>query len=837
MPRLATLVVLVAVTGAAHAQDVAPVTFFGQEAPTTATYTLSPTGGAVTARNSFLAALDPSSVETFDFDSLTPVVTDATPPRVDPGTLDEDVVGEFGGYGSDDVIPFRLYGRNGSVIRNQTRTDLFGTWATSGNQYLFAQAFDGSRPSVTDATPDGTTQVALRIQYDPSLATGSSTAKPFSAFGAYITDTEGYATIRLTLTPLGGATPTNPLVVLDFGPVTNQGAINAMPGHAQTSFVGFTDFDSQYETIEIQFTDRRPDPSGGAPLDNEAYGFDDFVIGEINQVDGPLSAALSGPVWDEPGWRLLSTPLRGVTVDSLARLNLVQGVPAGDGAVQGQYPDAGSNFYWAYQGGTRWDYVPVPTTGTALRPGRGFWWYWYDRDITPDPTGAGGGTSVSVRLDDFELRALGSELRGTFSEKFEDNTNCASDLASCPAGFTTPNGDPVLAGAPEGTVMPNDDDFYMVGNPYPRPFLVSSISATGGTLQDAMFAWNPGRQDGTAPRTGEDPGLDGPGSYEILFQTPLPGEQAAAAVWQGLLAEVTKTSGEVGNPVTFTYDQAGSIGAGSPPFHGLTAGGPTGTAAKNDLVGSVSSERFLHLTLTGTTASDRQIWDDITYVRFRDDASDGWDRYDASKPVSIESGTSLAVLGERDGETRTQAVLSLSATDRPDQRRWAVVNLAFTAEEAGSYTLSWSGAYGKGHLFDREAGEAVRIHRDSSYTFASEAGEWDSRFVVVFFPPDADDATGAKQEDALSATFIGEPMPNPTVGTFRLDVQLEQAAEATVSVYDALGRRVRVLRVGAEEAGQGTLVTVPANDLAPGAYVVAVEAPGVRETRRVTVIR
>jgi hypothetical protein len=84
------------------------------------------------------------------------------------------------------------------------------------------------------------------------------------------------------------------------------------------------------------------------------------------------------------GWRLLAAPASGVTVDDLAALNLVQGVP-------GFYPppQAQPNLYTAYDGAA---YTASSGTGEALALGRGFWWYLYDQDLTP------GGPSNSTAL-------------------------------------------------------------------------------------------------------------------------------------------------------------------------------------------------------------------------------------------------------------------------------------------------------------------------------------------------------------------------------------------------------------------------------------------------------
>ncbi|HEX9952367.1 MAG TPA: zinc-dependent metalloprotease [Rubricoccaceae bacterium] len=81
------------------------------------------------------------------------------------------------------------------------------------------------------------------------------------------------------------------------------------------------------------------------------------------------------------GWRLLAAPASGFTVDDLAAMNLVQGVP-------GYYPGAGANLLTGYTGSA----YTSAGTGTVLAPGRGFWWYLYNENRTP------GGASNSTAL-------------------------------------------------------------------------------------------------------------------------------------------------------------------------------------------------------------------------------------------------------------------------------------------------------------------------------------------------------------------------------------------------------------------------------------------------------
>ncbi len=82
------------------------------------------------------------------------------------------------------------------------------------------------------------------------------------------------------------------------------------------------------------------------------------------------------------GWRLLAPAAPGVTVDELAALNLVSGVP-------GYYPENAAPNLYARHGAS--GYAPVGA-GDVLASGRAFWWYVYDLNFTD------GGPSDSYTL-------------------------------------------------------------------------------------------------------------------------------------------------------------------------------------------------------------------------------------------------------------------------------------------------------------------------------------------------------------------------------------------------------------------------------------------------------
>ncbi|MEM0964147.1 MAG: T9SS type A sorting domain-containing protein [Bacteroidota bacterium] len=98
-------------------------------------------------------------------------------------------------------------------------------------------------------------------------------------------------------------------------------------------------------------------------------------------------------------------------------------------------------------------------------------------------------------------------------------------------------------------------------------------------------------------------------------------------------------------------------------------------------------------------------------------------------------------------------------------------------------------------------------------------------------------ATGTTAEDgAPDAAFsVGTPAPNPTTSRATILVQTSTPAEATVTVYDALGREA-VAPVRQRVAGS-RVVTLGVDGLAPGLYLVRVEADGQVATRTLTIAR
>ncbi|HLA63867.1 MAG TPA: T9SS type A sorting domain-containing protein, partial [Rhodothermales bacterium] len=94
----------------------------------------------------------------------------------------------------------------------------------------------------------------------------------------------------------------------------------------------------------------------------------------------------------------------------------------------------------------------------------------------------------------------------------------------------------------------------------------------------------------------------------------------------------------------------------------------------------------------------------------------------------------------------------------------------------------------------------------------------------------------AAGESPAPALALGAPAPNPARGAVRVGFALGAPGNATLAVYDALGRRVAVLVDGALAAGAHE-ATWPAEGAAAGVYVVRLTTPEGTLVQRVTVSR
>lgn len=95
----------------------------------------------------------------------------------------------------------------------------------------------------------------------------------------------------------------------------------------------------------------------------------------------------------------------------------------------------------------------------------------------------------------------------------------------------------------------------------------------------------------------------------------------------------------------------------------------------------------------------------------------------------------------------------------------------------------------------------------------------------------------AAVDEAPPPFRLSAPRPNPFSASTRLELTVDEPADVTVAVFDALGRRVAVLHEGPLRASTYTL-RVDAGDLPPGLYLVrATDGRGATATRSVALVR
>ena len=107
---------------------------------------------------------------------------------------------------------------------------------------------------------------------------------------------------------------------------------------------------------------------------------------------------------------------------------------------------------------------------------------------------------------------------------------------------------------------------------------------------------------------------------------------------------------------------------------------------------------------------------------------------------------------------------------------------------------------------------------------------------VVRYPLTLSVSPVASEAEAPEAFTLAGVDPNPVGGVGRVRFALAEAADVSVSVFDALGRRVAILAEAPMAAGAHEL-PFPAASLAPGVYVIRLVAGTEQAARTVTVVR
>jgi hypothetical protein len=152
-----------------------------------------------------------------------------------------------------------------------------------------------------------------------------------------------------------------------------------------------------------------------------------------------------------------------------------------------------------------------------------------------------------------------------------------------------------------------------------------------------------------------------------------------------------------------------------------------------------------------------------------------------------------------------------------------------THEPAGTQQSTWT----VGWTAPTDAPESVTIYAAGNAADGSgNGGDYIYTTSVTL-----DRATTSAEGGAeLLVARVDAVYPNPFVRTATVDYTLERGAAVTVTLYDGLGRVVRVLDDGTRGAGDHT-VEVAADGLPAGVYFVEVRTPEAVTTRPLTLAR
>jgi hypothetical protein len=477
---------------------------------------------------------------------------------------------------------------------------------------------------------------------------------------------------------------------------------------------------------------------------------------------------------------MLSPPASDLTVANLMAMSLVQGIA-------GEYPNAQTNLFTGYNGNNASANrgFSKPTSSDNLTQGRGFIWYLF----------ASGGPDASDPNGQSVVSPLPLTLR---TSSFGSNAN-----------VTTAFGPSERSGG-------SDDGYFLLGNPFARTFDLSGIKLRNVTTNT----------DITMSLQAEFQVWDG-GSY--IMKTAIADSPNSAADdvtrWQGFWARMDPTTAQaafvVGQTVEFTFEVASSNVVGAPVF----------------LYKQEEPYAHLGLHLTGRLASGTSTRDEAAGFFFTDEATAGWDRYDASKLTPL-SGTFATVAvwgtGPYNGrpEAKAQESLPLALRER------TTYPLRLRATDAGTFTLSWPVLQNLPErwtlvLTDRAQGNTVDLRREPAYTFTAPAGTDSTRFTLTLDPGITTDAAPTP---AMPDVYVSNVYPNPARNDAQVRLRLGAEGPVTVSVLDMLGREVAVVLTGAASAGTHTLA-IATDLLTSGLYTLRVEAGGRLQTRRFAVVR
>jgi hypothetical protein len=330
----------------------------------------------------------------------------------------------------------------------------------------------------------------------------------------------------------------------------------------------------------------------------------------------------------------------------------------------------------------------------------------------------------------------------------------------------------------------------LVGNPFTQAIEVGGLGLQDNAdVSNFVYIW--------------DPNAGASGDYVAINAADAP--QTAIAAFQGFWVKAN-ADGQ-----TFDIPETAKTTGGT--FYGRP-------------VASTEPAPRIGLTLSHEASSSQ------AFITFREDGLMGVDANDGFLPASLGTEyvriySALEGIGRFMYQNLPQALSGVVS-----------IPVGVQATSGGTFELSWTlpadfGTAWQVALIDSQTGAEVDMRATSSYSFTADASpEGAERFSVEIT------TSGVSSEDGAGrfAFTLHGVYPNPAAGQATVAFELASAGEASVAVYDVMGRRVAVLSEGEHAAGRHE-VSLDGTSLASGIYVVRVTAGEHVASERFTLVR
>ena len=310
------------------------------------------------------------------------------------------------------------------------------------------------------------------------------------------------------------------------------------------------------------------------------------------------------------------------------------------------------------------------------------------------------GTGYLVRMPNGAyITGSGNTLpTGTFSTTAADYQTGVSPMTFNAKFAGKPNN-----GTIQVSVSPATDGFNAIGNPYPSPISIDAFFAANPNLDGVLYFW---RKKNSATVPSAYCTVNAEGWYSGNGQDGASDPQGIIQTGQGFIVMVNS-----GNTVNFTNGMRVANTGADGSFFRMNNTTQTPAASHKIWLNLANANGAISQTLIGYTAN----------------ATTGFDsKLDA--PYINDSQTALSSLIENKAYTIQGRPLPFAVTDE--------VPLQFKAAAAGNYTIAldhFDGLFEGQDVFLKDnATGSIHNLKAGSYTFATTAGTFASRFVIVY---------------------------------------------------------------------------------------------------------